>query len=168
MSSLLTLAKDFEEKSKQQASNTGATLKAVFSEHEKSVTEALSSSEQKIRDATARHLREMETLMGEHQKKTSRLMISSWRYLTAFLLLVALSCLAGVWYTFHSIQTNRETIHQQKLDISRQEQTLDDLAKKGGKLQVIQCGDEKRLCVKVDTSTPEFGENGEYRIAAGY
>ena len=37
MNSLLTLAKDLEQKSKAQQQNTGEMLKAAFSEHEKSV-----------------------------------------------------------------------------------------------------------------------------------
>ncbi|WP_370952120.1 MbeB family mobilization protein, partial [Enterobacter hormaechei] len=37
MSSLLTLAKDLEQQSKAQQQSTGEMLKAVFSEHERSV-----------------------------------------------------------------------------------------------------------------------------------
>ena len=47
MNSLLTLAKDLEQKSKAQQQNTGEMLKAAFSEHEKSVRAELSESENK-------------------------------------------------------------------------------------------------------------------------
>ena len=46
MNSLLTLAKDLEQKSKAQQQTTGEMLKAAFSEHEKSVRAELSESEE--------------------------------------------------------------------------------------------------------------------------
>ncbi|WP_213091112.1 MbeB family mobilization protein, partial [Escherichia coli] len=45
MNSLLTLAKDLEQKSKAQQQSTSEMLKAAFSEHEKSVRAELSESE---------------------------------------------------------------------------------------------------------------------------
>ncbi|WP_420062533.1 MbeB family mobilization protein [Klebsiella pneumoniae] len=39
MNSLLTLAKDLEQKSKAQQQSTGEMLKVAFSEHEKSASE---------------------------------------------------------------------------------------------------------------------------------
>ncbi|HBZ7737808.1 TPA: mobilization protein, partial [Klebsiella pneumoniae] len=45
MNSLLTLAKDLEQKSKVQQQTTGEMLKAAFSEHEKSVRAELNESE---------------------------------------------------------------------------------------------------------------------------
>ena len=49
MNSLLTLAKDLEQKSKAQQQTTGEMLKAAFSEHEKSVRAELSESEENQR-----------------------------------------------------------------------------------------------------------------------
>ena len=58
MSSLLTLAKDLEQKSKAQQLHTGEMLKAAFSEHEKSVRAELSASAKRISDAIRAHIRQ--------------------------------------------------------------------------------------------------------------
>ncbi|NHW59149.1 mobilization protein, partial [Escherichia coli] len=50
MNSLLTLAKDLEQKSKAQQQNTGEMLKAAFCEHEQSVRAELSASARRISD----------------------------------------------------------------------------------------------------------------------
>ncbi|MFH5296152.1 MbeB family mobilization protein, partial [Campylobacter coli] len=50
MSSLLTLAKDLEQKSKAQQQSTGEMLRAAFSEHEQSVRAELSASAKRISD----------------------------------------------------------------------------------------------------------------------
>ncbi|SCC64253.1 MbeB family mobilization protein [Kosakonia oryziphila] len=48
MNSILTLAKDLEQKSKAQQQTIGEMLKSAFSEHEKSVRAELSESEKRI------------------------------------------------------------------------------------------------------------------------
>ncbi|WP_227648393.1 MbeB family mobilization protein, partial [Klebsiella pneumoniae] len=55
MISLLTLAKDLEQKSKAQQQSTGEMLKAAFSEHEKSVRAELSESGKRISAAIRVH-----------------------------------------------------------------------------------------------------------------
>ncbi|MGS6346407.1 MbeB family mobilization protein [Enterobacter intestinihominis] len=51
MSSLLTLAKDLEQQSKAQQQSTGEMLKAVLSEHERSVRADLSARARRNSDA---------------------------------------------------------------------------------------------------------------------
>ncbi|MDK7227458.1 MbeB family mobilization protein, partial [Lactobacillus iners] len=55
MSSLLTLAKDLEQKSKAQQQRTGEMLKTAFSEHEQSVRAELSASAKRISAAIRAH-----------------------------------------------------------------------------------------------------------------
>ena len=37
-----------------------------------------------------------------------------------------------------------------------------------GKAALTVCGDKKRLCAEIDTSAPEYGERGQFRILKGY
>lgn len=41
-------------------------------------------------------------------------------------------------------------------------------ADKAGKADLRQCGDEKRLCVRVDKTALVYGENREYMVIDGY
>ncbi|WP_235598860.1 hypothetical protein, partial [Salmonella enterica] len=38
----------------------------------------------------------------------------------------------------------------------------------GGAMRLANCGSRRRLCAKIDKSATAYGENGEYRILAGY
>lgn len=35
-------------------------------------------------------------------------------------------------------------------------------------MTLTHCGSSRRLCAKIDKSATAYGENGEYRILAGY
>ncbi|MEB0963522.1 MbeB family mobilization protein, partial [Citrobacter freundii] len=65
MNSLLTLAKDLEQKSKAQQQTTCEMLKAAFSEHEKSVRAELSESEKRISAAILDHDRKLSSAMSQ-------------------------------------------------------------------------------------------------------
>ena len=43
-----------------------------------------------------------------------------------------------------------------------------NLEARGGKAALTVCGDKKRLCAEIDTSAPEYGERGQFRILKGY
>ena len=73
-----------------------------------------------------------------------------------------------VWYQGRVIAENW-------VEISRQNKTLEQLAAKGGKLELSTCGKDQRLCVKMDLKELAYGreeesERGEYpwRIPEGY
>ena len=54
-------------------------------------------------------------------------------------------------------------------DIIAMQATADELAKKGGRIRVIACGEQKRKCVKVNPAAGTFGGAGEtYMIVDGY
>ncbi|WP_235596919.1 MbeB family mobilization protein, partial [Salmonella enterica] len=63
MNSLLTLAKDLEQKSKAQQQTTGEMLKAPFSEHEKSARGELIESEKRISAAILDNARKLALVM---------------------------------------------------------------------------------------------------------
>jgi biopolymer transport protein ExbB/TolQ len=82
MNSLLTLAKDLEQKSKAQQQSTGEMLKAAFSEHEKSVRAELSESEKRISAAILDHDRKLSSAMSQ---RTGMLRMVSQTWLTIVL-----------------------------------------------------------------------------------
>lgn len=161
MSSLLQQAKIFEQKSKEQASNTETALNDAFSKHETSVLEALSESGTTIKDAIDAQTTSLKTAVENYEKTARNLVMRTWLFVLLTFFLVLGMGGSMVWYTGHLILSNAEEIQQQN-------QTLDALAKKGGKLQMTNCGEPARLCVKVDRSGGAYGTNSEYMIAAGY
>ena len=145
MSELLTLAKTFEQTSKQQASDTKAVLKTEFERHDRFISEALRSSEQRTSAA-----------IQEQNQRLRALALKGWVYLglsAAMLLTVAFGAL---WWTGAQIAANAQTI-------SKQTETIRQLNTEGGFIQWSACGG--RVCVKIDKSAPEY-ENG-YRIVDG-
>ncbi|WP_254910696.1 MbeB family mobilization protein, partial [Phocaeicola vulgatus] len=78
MNSLLTLAKDLEQKSKAQQQSTGEMLKAAFSEHEKSVRAELSESEKRISAAILDHDRKLSAAMSQRTKGMLRMVSQTW------------------------------------------------------------------------------------------
>ncbi len=42
------------------------------------------------------------------------------------------------------------------------------LERRGGRIQLRRCGDTARLCVRVDRSSPAYGEKADYYIVKGY
>ncbi len=42
------------------------------------------------------------------------------------------------------------------------------LRQQGAQVEWRRCGDEQRLCVRIDSKAPAFGEQSDYRIARGY
>uniref|UniRef100_UPI00398C303F MbeB family mobilization protein n=1 Tax=Salmonella enterica TaxID=28901 RepID=UPI00398C303F len=68
MNSLLTLAKDLEQKSKAQQQTTGEMLKAAISEHEKSARAELNESEKRSSAALPAHDRNRASALTPHPK----------------------------------------------------------------------------------------------------
>ncbi len=103
MSKILDLAKDFEAKSKQQASATEIRLKREFERHEQSVLEALNSSANKIKsDIIAQNV-----IMN-------RLVLRSWVWIVATLTIVLVSIQGVLWYKGNQIAENLAAINAQE------------------------------------------------------
>ncbi|MGS6465206.1 MbeB family mobilization protein, partial [Enterobacter intestinihominis] len=78
MNSLLTLAKDLEQKSKRQQQSTGDMLKAPFSDHEKSFRAELSESEKRITAAMIEHDRKLSSAISQRNKGMGRMVSQTW------------------------------------------------------------------------------------------
>ena len=152
MSKILSLAQDFEKKSKQQAHDTEQRLKSEFERHETFIEQALRSSEQKIKGD-----------IRDQNQRLSALVLKSWLWIVLSAVLVLVACSSVIWW-------QGKTILENQLEISQQSKTLEDLKSKGGKIQMSTCGDQKRLCIKIDLDEDSYGSNGVYpwKIPEGY
>jgi len=114
MSSLLTLAKDLEQKSKAQQQNTGEMLKAAFSAHEAYVNQELTESAKRINGAISDHDRLLASALSHSTKGMLRMVSRTW--LTIVLVSVLLIASSGgiLWWQGQQIRDNYISIREQK------------------------------------------------------
>ena len=139
MSKILELAKTFEESSKQQASDIETSVKNAFEPHEKAILAALESSAQRLN-----------TAIDAQNRRWGWLVLKGWVFpLIGVAFLLGISWVV-VWYQGRVIAENW-------VEISRQNKTLEQLAKKGGMLHLSTCGERQCIAVSKDTQLPESG-----------
>ncbi|MEZ9932008.1 MbeB family mobilization protein, partial [Vibrio sp. 10N.261.49.C12] len=122
MSKILSLAQDFEKKSKQQAHDTEQRLKSEFERHETFIEQALRSSEQKIKG----------DIRAQNQRM-SALVLKSWLWIVLSVVLVLIACSSVIWW-------QGIIIAQNQIEISNQQSALKVLESKGGKIHLNLCG----------------------------
>ncbi|MDV2876659.1 MULTISPECIES: MbeB family mobilization protein [Phytobacter] len=114
MSSLLTLAKDLEQKSKAQASDTEQMLKDAFSGHEAYVRQELDESAKRINSAILDHDR----LLSEAVTRSTRgmLRMAGRTWLSIVMVSVLLIATSGgiLWWQGQQILDNYMSIQEQK------------------------------------------------------
>ncbi|WP_238704135.1 MbeB family mobilization protein, partial [Salmonella enterica] len=152
MNSLLTLAKDLEQKSKAQQQTTGEMLKAAFSEHEKSVRAELSESEKRISAAILDHDRKLSSAMSQRTKGMLRMISQTWLTIVLVSALLIASSAGILWWQGQQILDNYTTIQEQK-------STQAMLSEKNNGVQLTTCGEGRRRCVGVDPEVGRFGED---------
>ncbi|HFY8418897.1 TPA: MbeB family mobilization protein [Salmonella enterica subsp. enterica serovar Typhimurium] len=135
MNSLLTLAKDLEQKSKAQQQSTGEMLKAAFSEHEKSVRAELSESEKRISAAILDHDRKLSSAMSQRTKGMVRMVSQTWLTIVLVSALLIASSAAILWWQSQQILDNYTTIREQK-------STQAMLSERNSGVQLSTCGDQ--------------------------
>ena len=114
MNSLLTLAKDLEQKSKAQQQSTGEMLKAAFSEHEKSVRAELSESEKRISAAILDHARKLSAAMSQRTKGMLRMVSQTWLTIVLVSALLIASSAGILWWQGQQMLDNYMSIREQK------------------------------------------------------
>ena len=159
MSSLLTLAKDLEQKSKAQQHDTEQMLKTAFSAHEQSVKAELSASARRISDAIAAHEQDMNEAMRSNRLSVLRMTGRTWLTVTMVSVLLIASSGCVLWWQGELITDNYATISEQKA-------TQAMLSAKNNGVQLTVCGEHRRRCVKVDPEAGRFGDNSEWMILA--
>jgi len=76
--------------------------------------------------------------------------------------------LAGVCLVaYASLAWQLHQVEQLASEAEELRATVEDLAKRGGRIQLTNCGDKKRLCAQVDKKEV-FGKDGEFLILKGY
>ena len=119
MNSLLTLAKDLEQKSKAQQQSTGEMLKAAFSEHEQSVRAELSASARRISDAISAHEKGMTEAMQSNRLSVMRMVGRTWLTITMVSGLLCASLSGVLWYQGSLIASNLAEIDRQNAALSK-------------------------------------------------
>ncbi|MBJ4120494.1 MbeB family mobilization protein [Salmonella enterica subsp. enterica serovar Indiana] len=157
MNSLLTLAKDLEQKSKAQQQSTGEMLKAAFSEHEKSVRAELSESEKRISAAILDHDRKLSAAMSQRTKGMLRMVSQTWLTIVLVSTLLTASGASILWWQGQQITGNYQTIRAQ-------ERTQAMLSEKNHGVQLSLCGEKKLSCVKVNPKAGAYGEEGNWMV----
>lgn len=149
MSGVLDWAKGFETQSKQQVERTTKELQSALAEHERSIGEALRSSEQSISDATHALKSSAVTHVNEIRRSIEEDALTAWRGRAVFLLgmlgamcLVSMLALGGsAWW-----------LGLQSGEIREQRAVIAQLEELGGKVDLRTCQKEPlRLCVAVAT-----------------
>ena len=103
MSKILDMAKDFEQNSKQQANAIEKRLSEEFERHEKAISGALKSSEERMSAAIA-----------EHSQNMGWLLLKTWAWKLVSIVLF-LSATSGIlWYQSTLIVENDRMISEQK------------------------------------------------------
>lgn len=157
MNSLLTLAKDLEQKSKAQQQSTGEMLKAAFSEHELSVKAELNESAKRISAAMLDHDRKLSSAMSQRTKGMVRMVSQTWLTIVLVSVLLIASIGGILWWQGQQILDNYITIQEQK-------RTQAMLSEKNNGVQLSTCGEQRLRCVKVNPEAGRFGEDSSWMI----
>lgn len=107
MSKVLDLARDFEQRSKQQAAAIESNLNSEFERHERAISEALRSSEQRTNDAIVAHSRKMGWML-----------LKSWGLALVGVLLLLSATSGMLWFQGKQIVENQQRIASQKKALS--------------------------------------------------
>ncbi|HIC6527627.1 TPA: MbeB family mobilization protein [Salmonella enterica subsp. enterica serovar Enteritidis] len=114
MNSLLTLAKDLEQKSKAQQQTTGEMLKAAFSEHEQSVKAELNESAKRISAAMLDHDRQLSSALSQRTKGMLRMVSQTWLTIVLVSVLLIASSAGILWWQGQQMLDNYMSIREQK------------------------------------------------------
>lgn len=119
MSSLLTQAKDFEQKSKEQLQLTEQTLKTAFSGHVKSVNAELNESARQIVSAIRAHEQNMEEAMSRSRQSIITHSMKTWLNVVMTTLFLVATSGAVLWWQGNRIADNAREITRQQDALQR-------------------------------------------------
>lgn len=119
MSGISDLARDFEQRSKQQASAIEKSVASAYAQHEQTLLAALRSSEQSLCGAIQVREKSLSELLSTTEANTRALALSGWKWLAGSLLAVALASSGALWWTSQTLAENLALIEQQKATMAR-------------------------------------------------
>lgn len=119
MSGISDLARSFEEKSKQQASDIETSVTNAYKQHEQTLLAALRSSEQSLAAAIQDREKSLSALLNSTEASARALALSGWKWLAGSLLAVILAASGTLWWTGQTVAENIQLIEQQKATMAR-------------------------------------------------
>ena len=151
MSKISDLAKSFEETSKRQESDTAQTVSAAFKQHEERLKGQLNESTKRIvKDIHAQRSRLMKSV------------ITPMNYVIGALVIGALALILVLMFQGYTIQKRLETQDQMQA-------TINELESRGGGLELNNCGEARRLCVRINKNlTYQTKDGATYATPTGY
>ena len=125
-----------------------------------------------VRDEIRRTLLEELQAVSTESHAAARALNRAGQYAYGRLLAVGLGLIllttaipAGFLAWFVPAPEEIAALRSQRADL---EAAIVRLRQQGAQIEWRRCGDELRLCVRIDRKAPAFGEQADYRIARGY
>lgn len=152
MSEISKLAAAFEQKSTERAENTEKAVKSAFEKHENALLSELSASEKRTTDA-----------IRAQNQRLQRTALKSWMFIAIPLVMIGLLA-AGA-----SVLMGKYITHQVE-QIASYNRTLERLETEGSKITLTHCGENARLCAKIDEDGESYSNKSgdKYLILDGY
>lgn len=73
----------------------------------------------------------------------------------------------AVWWQRHQVESLSEQKAALMSEVAQLKANADDWTKRGGRAKLERCGDQGRLCVRIDKSKG-YGQDGDYFVLRGY
>ena len=73
----------------------------------------------------------------------------------------------AIWYQRHQVESLAEQKAALLSEVTQLQENADSWVKRGGRTKLEKCGDQGRLCVRIDKSTG-YGKDGDYFVLRGY
>jgi hypothetical protein len=125
-----------------------------------------------VRDEIRRTLLEELQAVSTESQAAAQALHRAGRYAYGRLLAVGLGVVLlataiplGLFAWIVPSQAEITALRSQRADL---EAAILHLRQQGAQIEWRRCGDELRLCVRIDRKAPAFGEQADYRIARGY
>ncbi len=116
----------------------------------------------------------VDSAAGAERQIRSALAGFSWRSMLmvsaivmGVLLAIWVAGMASISWQRHQIDNLGQERAALEVDVRTLREQANDLAKRGGRIKLVTCGDQKRLCAAVDLKV-RYGERGEYFVLRGY
>lgn len=188
-----SLEKIQEQAQSQLLKSRNAALDSI-DQHAKSVQTALMQSHKESIDATLKSSADQQQQQFQERIKPVQKAMDGWqqqladnkedlRYIARYFFrknlklaiavavgvssVIVISTWIAVWHERQQLQTIETNKQAWQQEVTRLQSQAQEWEKRAGKAQLSQCGEAKRLCVRVDPRV-FYGENNDYVVIKGY
>ena len=172
---ILDLAETSEKAAGAMQTAAGAALQGAADKSVTLVSHAVAEAfKRTLAPAVANLTAIVESAAVAERQIRSALAGFSWRSML-MLSAIVMGVLLAIWFAGMvsiSWQSHQiDNLGQERAALEQEVRTLreqaEDMAKRGGRIKLVTCGDQKRLCAEVDLKV-RYGERGEYFVLKGY